>query len=67
MSIVARSVVYNGLGMLSLLCSYCVSVVRSVVVECSALKPYFVGDGGICGVVVLRIILSRILTGLHNI
>ena len=44
----------------------CVSVVRSVVVECEALKPCCVGDSGMCGVIVLRISLSRILTGLHN-
>ena len=39
---------------------YCVSVVRSVVVECKALKPCCVGDSGMCGVIVLRISLSRI-------
>ena len=45
---------------------YCVSVVRSVVVGCRALKPCCVGDSGMCGVIVLRVSLSRILTGLHN-
>ena len=66
LSIVTRSVVYDGLGMYKPSCSYCVSIVRSVVVECRALKPCCVGDRGMCGVVALRISLSRILTGLHN-
>ena len=45
---------------------YCVSVVRDVVVECRTLMPCFVGERGICGVIVLRISLSRIMIGLHN-
>ena len=44
---------------------YCVSVVRSVVVECRALKPCG-GDTGMSDVIVLRIRLSRFLIGLHN-
>ena len=40
--------------------------VRGVVVDCRALKPCCVGDMGMCGVIVLRINLSRILIGLHN-
>ena len=35
-------------------------------VQCRALKSCCVGDSGMCGVNVLRISLSRILTGLHN-
>lgn len=66
MSIVAKSVLCAGLGMFRPSCMCCVSVVRSVVVECKALKPCCVGDSGMCGVIVLRISLSRILTGLHN-
>jgi len=66
MSIVARSVLCAGLGIFRPSCMYCVSVVRSVVVECKALKPCCVGDSGMCGVIVLRISLSRILMGLHN-
>ena len=45
---------------------YCVSVVRSVVVECKAPKPCCVGDKGMCDVIVLRISLYRILMGLQN-
>ena len=66
MSIVAGSVLCAGLGIFRPSCMYCVSVVRSVVVECRALKPCCVGDKGMCGVIVLRINLSRILIGLHN-
>ena len=39
MSIVASSVRCAGLGAFSPSCMCCVSVVRSVVVECLALKP----------------------------
>ena len=66
-SIVARSFLCAGLGIFRPSCMYCVSVVRSVVVECRALKPCCVGDRGICGVIVLRISLSINLVGLHNI
>ena len=45
---------------------YCVSVVRSVVVDCGALKLCCVDDTGMCSVIVLRISLSRNLMGLHN-
>ena len=64
-SIVARSVLCAGLVIFRLSCLYCVSVVRSVVVECRALKPCCVGIRGMCGMIVLRISLSRILMGLH--
>ena len=47
-------------------CMHCVSFVGSVVVKSRALKPCCVSDGGMYGVIVLRISLSRILTGLHN-
>ena len=66
MSTVARSVLCAGLGMFRPSCMYFVSVVRSVVVECRALKPCCVRDRRMCGVIVLRISLSRILTGLYN-
>ena len=66
MSMVARSVLYTGLGMFRPSCMYCVSVVRSFVVEFRALKPCCVDDRGICGVIFLRISFSRILTYLHN-
>ena len=66
MSIVARSVLYAGLGTFRPSCMYCVIVVRSVVVECRALKPSCVGDRGMCDVNVLRISLSRILIGFHK-
>ena len=56
MSIVARSVLCAGLGILRPSCMYYVSVVRSVVVECKALKPCCV----------LRISLSRISNGMHH-
>ena len=45
---------------------FCVGVARSVVVECRALKPCCVGDRGMCGVIVLRISISRIFIGLLN-
>ena len=45
---------------------YCVSVVRSLVVESRALKPCYVGDRGMCDVSVLIIRLSTVLMGLHN-
>ena len=38
---------------------YCVSVVRGVVVKCTALKSCCVGDREICGVIVLRIRLKN--------
>ena len=66
MSIEARSVLCAGLGIFRPSCMHCVSVVRSVMVECSALKPCCVGDKGMRGVIVLRISLSRTLMGLHN-
>ena len=65
-SIMARSVLYANFGTFRPSCMYCVSVVRSAVVECRALKPCCVGDRGMCGVIVLRIGLSRTLMGLHN-
>ena len=65
-SVVGRSVLYAGLGKFRPLCVYCVSVGRSVVVECRALNPCCVGVRGMCGVILLRISLSRILMGLHN-
>ena len=46
MSTVARSVLYDGLKTFSPSCMYCVSVVRSVLVEYRALKPCCVGDRG---------------------
>ena len=39
MSIVARGALHAALGVFRPWCMYCVSVVRSVVVECMALKP----------------------------
>ena len=45
---------------------YCVSVFRSLVVERKALKPYCIGDMGMCGMILLRISVSRILTVLYN-
>ena len=66
MSIVARSVVYDGWEMSRPSCMYCVNVVRSVVVECKALKSCCVCERGMFGLVVFRISLPRILTGLHN-
>ena len=44
MSILVRSVLYAGLGTFRPSCMYCVGVVRSVVVECRALKLNCVGD-----------------------
>ena len=55
-----------GLAIFKPSCMYCVTSVRSAVAECRALKPCCVGDRGMCGVIVLRISLSRILTGFHN-
>ena len=52
-SIVASIVLYAGLGTLRPSCMYCVSVLRSVVVECRALKPRCVSHTGMCGVIVL--------------
>ena len=66
MSIVVRSVLCADMGIFTPSCMYCVSVVRTVVIECRALKPCCVGDREMCGVIVLRINLSRILMGLHN-
>ena len=34
--------------------------------ECRALNPCCVGDRGMCGLIVLKISLSRIFTRLHN-
>ena len=51
MSNVARSVLCAGLGMFRHSCMYCGRIIRSVVVECRALKPCCVGDRGICGVI----------------
>ena len=62
----ARSVLCAGLGMFRLSCMYCVSVVTTVVVECRTLKPCCVGDRRMCGVIMLRINLSRILIGMNN-
>ena len=66
MSIVARSVLCAGFGLFRTSCMYCVSVGRSVVVSCRALKSCCIGDRGMYGVIVLRINLSRCLIGLHN-
>ena len=66
MCIVARSVLCAGLGMFRPSRMYCVSVVRSAEVECRAQNPFCVGDRGMCGVIGLRISLSRILIGSHN-
>ena len=65
-SIVAINVLCASLGILRPSCMCCVSIVRSVVVECRALNPCCVGDRGICGVVVLRLRLLRTLMGLHK-
>ena len=65
-SIVAKSVLYAGLGKFRPSCMYCVRVVMNVVVECRALKPCCVVDKGMCGVIVLRINLARIFIGLQN-
>ena len=45
MSFLARSVPCAGFGIFRLSCMYCVSVLRSVVVECRALKPCCVQCG----------------------
>ena len=45
---------------------YCVGVVRSVVVECRAVKLCCVGVWTMSGVIVVRISLSRKLIGLHK-
>ena len=66
MSIVVRSVPCACLGIFRPSYMYCVSVVRSVVVEYRALKPCYLSDRGRCGVIVLRISFSRILMGMHN-
>ena len=67
MSIVARCVLCATLGIFRPSCMYCFSVVRSVVVECRALKPCLVvGDRRMCWVIMLIRRLSRILMGLHN-
>ena len=44
----------------------CVSVVRSVVVECLALKPCCVGERGMSGVMRFRMSPSSILRGLQR-
>ena len=44
MSFLARSVLYAGLRTFRSSCMYCVSVVRSVVVECRTLKPCCSGE-----------------------
>ena len=63
----SRIVLYGGLRTLRPSCMYCVRVGRSVVVEYRALKhACCVGGKGMCGVIVLRISLSRIFIGLHN-
>ena len=46
MSITARSVRCAGFGAFRLSCMCCVSVVRSVVVKCLAVKPCWVGERG---------------------
>ena len=66
MYIVAKSVLCAGFGIFRPSCMYCVSVARSVVVECRALKPCCVGNRERSGVSVLRISCSRILMELHN-
>ena len=62
MSIVARSVLCAGFGALRPSCMCCISVMTSVV-ECLALKPCWVGERGMSGVICLRISLSRSLRG----
>ena len=66
MSIVARSVLCAGLGTFKPSRMYCVGVVRSVVVECRAVKLCCVGDRRMCDVIVLRMSLSRVLNGLRD-
>ena len=66
MSIMAKSILCAGFEIFSPSCMYYVNVARSVVIESRALKPCFVGDKGVCGVIVLKISLSRILIGLQN-
>ena len=63
MSLVARCLLCAGLAIFGRSCMYCGTVVRNVVVECRALKPCCVCDRRMCGVIVLRISLSRILMG----
>ena len=65
-SIVNRRVLSAGLGTFRPPCTYCVSVVRSVVVEYKPLERCCVGERGNCAEIVLRLSLSRILIGLHN-
>ena len=45
---------------------FCVSVVRSVVVECEALKPCCVSERVFCVVIALRLNLFRFRTALQN-
>ena len=63
LSIVTRSVLCAVLRISRPSCMFCVSFVRSVVVECKTLKRCCVGNKGMCGVTVLRIRVSRILMG----
>ena len=66
MSIVARSVRCAGFGAFRPSCMCCVSVGRSVVEECLALKPCLVGGRGMSRVMRFRISLSRILRGMQR-
>ena len=66
MSFVARSVRCTGFGAFRTSCMCCVSVVRSVVVECLALKPCWVGERRMSGVMRFRISTSRILRGMQK-
>ena len=66
MSIVAKSVLCAGLGVFRPSCMSCVSVVRSVVVECWARNPCCVCESGMCGLMFVRTNLSSILTGLQS-
>ena len=66
MYIVARSVRCADVGAFKPSCMCCVSVVRSVTVECLALKPCWVGERRISGVMWFQISPLRILRGLQR-
>ena len=66
MSIVARSVRCAGFGEFRPSCICCVSVVRSVIAECLALKPCWVVERGISWVLWFRSSPSKILRGLQR-
>ena len=62
----ARNVRCAGFGAFRPSCMCCVSVVRSVVVECLARKPCCVGERGMSGVMRFRMSPSSILRGFQR-